>query len=43
MSTTAAYQTVGESEAKTPKAVMNEAMVQPPDYTSFSEVKGGKP
>lgn len=43
MSTTAAYQTVGESEAKTPKAVMNEAMVQPPEYTSFSEVKGGKP
>ena len=42
MSTTAAYQTVGESEAKTPKAVMNEAMVQPPEYTSFSEVKGGK-
>ena len=40
MSTNAAYQTVDESKAKTPKAVMNEALIQPPQYTSFSEVKG---
>ena len=40
MSSNPAYHTGVEDEVQTPKAVMNEAMAQQPQYTSYTEVKG---
>ena len=40
MTSNPAYQTGVEDEVQTPKAVMNEAMAQQPQYTSYTEVKG---
>ena len=40
MSSNPAYHTGVEDEVQTPKAVMNQAMAQQPEYTSYTEVKG---
>ena len=41
MSTTAqALNNLNDDEIRTPKAETNQTLIQPPQYTSFSEVKG---